>query len=151
MSEYYAGVIDLQKDSTNTALLLDADAKFSECHVLKDDYVNPYNYRIRIAQKLEAANGPKNDWLIIKPVEDFLKVYESKDYNTLDKGAKRLMLSSLEIMANYKFNPLNSTNPDDLNCADGTPYVERVFSLNPNYNSASLNQIKSYCEQAGNR
>ncbi|MEO1805474.1 MAG: hypothetical protein AAFU33_11715 [Bacteroidota bacterium] len=151
LAEYRTGLIDIKKDTANTMMLEKADENFVKCHGLKDDYVNPYNYRFRVAQKLEAANGESNSWLVIKPVEDYLKVFEQRDFASLDKGAKRLLLSSLEIMAAYKFNPQNSTNPDDLNCAEGMPYVDRVYELDPSYGSESLKSIKDYCEQAGNR
>ncbi|MEM7655203.1 MAG: hypothetical protein AAF399_03670 [Bacteroidota bacterium] len=121
----------------------EADASFQEVHKLKADYLNPYIYRIQIAQKKENADPETNDWLLKKPCEDVIGVWGDADASTLDEKTIQNLLLSYEVLANYNFNPTGEEG--NYHCDEAQPYIDKILAIDPNY--SRINSLSEYCSQ----
>lgn len=122
-----------------------ADASFKEVHKIKADYVTPYNYRLRIANMLEAKDTTTQDWFAKTVAEDIIGVWGEETVADLDKKESEILLVAYVIMANYSFNPTGGT--DNYNCADAIPWVEKIYTINPDYEQ--IKSLVNYCESVG--
>ncbi|MEM7367345.1 MAG: tetratricopeptide repeat protein [Bacteroidota bacterium] len=129
----------------NADMYEEADGNFKEVHKLKDDYLNPYIYRIQIAQKKEAMDTTSNSWYIKEPCGDIINVWGDKDPSSLDKNVTKNLLLSYEVFSFYSFNP--SGDEGDYHCDDANQYMSKIYSIDPNYDRVKA--IADYCESVG--
>ncbi|MEO0469204.1 MAG: tetratricopeptide repeat protein [Bacteroidota bacterium] len=125
----------------------DCDKSFLECHKLKEDYLSPYQYRLRAAQQLENADTSSTEWFLKPVAEDIIRVFGDGDASSMDKRTKETVLSAYQVMAFYNFNP--TTEAGDYHCDEAKPFIEKISSIDPAYTGTK--PISDYCESAGGR
>jgi tetratricopeptide (TPR) repeat protein len=118
-----------------------ADAAFIKVHELKADYLNPYIYRIQIAQKLEAEDKESNSWYIKAPCEDIIEVWGGKAPAELEDKEQQNLLLAYDVMANYSFNPTGEEGV--YNCEEARPYIDKIQAIDPAYER--IKSLSDYC------
>lgn len=129
----------------NADMFEKADANFKEVHKMKNDYLNPYIYRIQIAQKKEAEDTTSNSWYIKEPCQDIINVWGEADASSLDKNVTKNLLLSYEVFTFYSFNPTGEEG--DYHCDDAKQYLEKIYAIDPNYDRVKT--VADYCESVG--
>lgn len=124
----------------NAEMWEEADASFKEVHKLKEDYLTPYTYRLRIANRLEDLDTTSTEWFAKAPAEDIYRVWGSKA--SLDDKEEEALIISAFTLARYYFSPEGVDG--DYRCPDAKPYVDKIKGINPNY--PPIKSLTDYCE-----
>lgn len=128
---------------------------FDKVIELKNDYLPPYQYKLQIAYKEDeaikaeaAANGDTTavSWKVIEPCKAVITLLDGKAPTDLKKSEKRLLLTSLEVMANYAFNPTGGN--DNYNCEAAQEHIDKILAIDPAYDR--IKPLIDYCDQFKN-
>ncbi len=131
-----------------SAEILDkAKEYFNEAIKLKNDYIFPYTYLLRIAYKEDQiaskANPDTVTWNLIDPSKRVIDAFGKKNPAELSKQEKSAVLNALDLMAIYSFNP--SKEEGDYHCDDAMPYVDQIKNIDSEF-SGNFSQFTEYCQ-----
>lgn len=146
-TESLKGFYSLAKAQYNSGMWEDADLNFKETNRMKADYSAPYSYRMRIANELEKVDTTTQDWYLKPVAEDIIAAFGEKAPADMSKTEKQLVLTSLEIMAQYNFNPTQEEG--NYHCEDAKPFIEKIYAVDPSY--ARIQQLADFCEVQGGK
>ncbi|MEM6803533.1 MAG: tetratricopeptide repeat protein [Bacteroidota bacterium] len=126
-----------------------ADEAFKVMHGLKEDYMLPYQYRMRCASLLDKEVEPEvNNWMVLPVAEDIVRVF-GDNAGGLKPGQQQTVLVAMEALALKAFNPTGGEDPSDYKCADAQPYIDKINAINAGYiqTRAGLKSVSEYCNQ----
>ncbi|MDW3651322.1 MAG: tetratricopeptide repeat protein [Bacteroidia bacterium] len=126
-----------------------ADEAFKVMHGLKEDYMLPYQYRMRCASLMDKEMEPEvNNWLVLPVAEDIVRVFADNAGN-LKPGQQQTVLVALEALSLKAFDPVGDNNPDDYNCSGAQEYIAKISAIKPEYvqSRAALKSVSEYCAQ----
>lgn len=126
-----------------------ADETFKTMHTLKEDYMLPYQYRMRCASLLEKQEDPEtNNWLVIPVAEDVVRVF-GDNAGGLKPQQQQTVLVAMEALALKAFDPVGNNDPKDYDCAAAQVYINKISALNAAYinSRAGLKGVAEFCAQ----
>lgn len=118
-----------------------AEKSYQEVLKLKPDYTQPYTYLLQIGKIREDADTASIAWTMKPVAESVIAVFGEKAPAELDKTAKQLLLTSLEIMATYNFDPEGKAKND---CDAAKPWILKIYAVDPEY--ARIKQMADFCK-----
>lgn len=145
--ETLAGYYKLAKAQYNSGMWEQADVNFKETNRMKPDYAPPYSYRMRIANVMEGVDTSMQDWYLKPVAEDIIAAFGEKAPADMSKTEKQLVLTALEIMAQYNFNPTQEEG--NYHCEEAKPFIEKIYAVDPSY--ARIQQLADFCEVQGGK